>query len=72
MVLVYEDTKQPVYVGDVVDIESVDAKAVVSGGRAPYRPGSTGRVKIGPDALEYFPSVIGAKWIRLIHLEEKG
>lgn len=40
---------------------------IVKGGKPPHKPGSTGRVYVTPDGesreSEYFPSVIGAKWV---------
>jgi len=65
-VLVYEDTRVPVQIGDkVVDFRG--SKAVVVAIEPPRHSGSTGRVHIkesksGP-VMTYFPSVYGMKWL---------
>jgi len=46
-------------------------RCVLKGGRPPHKPGSTGRVYVAMEGeegepgfeSEYFPGVIGAKWI---------
>jgi hypothetical protein len=41
-------------------------KVIVTGAKPPHKPGSTGRVYVRCinelGSMEYFPSVIGAKW----------
>ena len=65
--LVNAKTGVEVSVGDEVVTFRGD-KCVLSGGRPPAHSASTGRVyvKANPDgyAAEYFPSVVGAKWVR--------
>ena len=59
--LVYEATGEAVYVGDVRGEETI------TGGRAPHKPSSTGRVYIDFQGTkgEFFPGVVGAKWARV-------
>jgi hypothetical protein len=59
----------PVSVGDVVDSFRGETYIVV-GGASPHKVGSTGRVyvRIKGDyedrgSMEFFPSVIGARWV---------
>ena len=40
-----------------------DRPVVVTGGTPPHKAGSTGRVST--DHGEFFPSVIGAEWVRI-------
>ena len=66
MKLVYEKTGQLVGLGDKVQLG--DSEYSVVRISEPYKPSSTGRVYIRPftqagGGHEYFPSVIGAKWI---------
>ena len=67
MKLVYEETGEPVKIGDVVRTMSQDSPLVVRHIQEPHKPASTGRVYVEPKGgngwREYFPSVIGAKWI---------
>ncbi len=45
---------------------------VVTGGKAPHKPGSTGKVYVRFEAEkrvgggEFFPSVIGARWVPVV------
>lgn len=55
--LVCTKTNQPVYRGDVM------SGHMITGGRAPQKPSSTGRVWVEGGG-EYFPIVVGAKWVR--------
>lgn len=67
MRLIYEQTGEPVNVGDVVRTASQDSPLIVRHIQEPRKPSSTGRVYVEPKGgegwREYFPSVIGAKWI---------
>ena len=66
MQLVYEASGQPVLVGDVVYVDN--EMLYVWGITPPHKPASTGRVLCSTKAdraptREWFPNVIGAKWI---------
>ena len=66
MQLVYEVNNQPVQTGDVVHVRNV--AYYVENIVEPHKPSSTGRVwcRSMDEAKyfnEWFPSVIGAKWI---------
>ena len=54
----------PVKVGDEVESSRGDTYTV-TGGNPPAHAGSSGRVFVEADgrSAEYFPSVIGAKWV---------
>ena len=71
MVLIYEGTKEPVKVDDIVKTFRGDVVRVVSF-REPHKPSSTGRVYVKHDdhgwSSEYFPGVIGAKWVEEVEL----
>lgn len=63
--LIYETTRKPVTVGDVVHLRG--KPYVVAGWSEPNKPASTGRVHIRAMSergyfADYFPSVIGAVW----------
>lgn len=67
MELVYESSMQPVKLGDVVHLDRYPA-CIVLNIIEPHKPASTGRVHLrtmseSKTFLEFFPSVIGAKWI---------
>jgi hypothetical protein len=69
MELVYNDSLEPVEVGDIRTLRD-NEKVKVTGIQFPHKPSSTGRVFVEPVGNEgigcgmsYFPSVIGAKWI---------
>lgn len=67
MKLIYEQTGKEVAVGDVVTLKN-KGDYTVTIIQKPHKPSSTGRVYIRPvdgegADREYFPSVIGAKWI---------
>ena len=68
MKLVYESNYQPVLVGDITKTFRGDLVKVL-GICEPYSPASTGRVIVQfvsdhPDnGREFYPGVIGAKWI---------
>jgi hypothetical protein len=71
MRLVYEDTHQPVVIGDVVTISN-GARVRVDSIEKPRHGGSTGRVyvqQVNEQGLPsgyshgFFPAVIGAEWI---------
>ena len=56
----------PVMEHDVVSSErGVDYRVVH--GRAPHKPGSTGRVFVskGPGQAEYVPTVLNMRWVKL-------
>ena len=66
MQLVYNTTKNPVQIGDVVHLSG--SAHVVVRIVEPHKPASTGRVHIQSMCehkyfAQYFPSVIGASWI---------
>lgn len=66
MILVYEETGEPVQIGDVIKTFR-DETVEVRGIEKPHKAGSTGRVYVidNEDAdfqMSYFPSVIGAVW----------
>lgn len=61
--LVHEGTGKPVTVGETVTDFRGD-KATVTGGEAPHKQGSTGRVYVKQNEHEaqYFPSVFELEW----------
>lgn len=66
MTLVDENTFAPILVGEVRT--SREERYAIVGGRAPHKPGSSGRVGVcapgGTEAdFEFYPSVVGAKWM---------
>ena len=67
MRLVYTDTGEPVKAGDAVMLSPSGGLATITGYREPHKAGSTGRVYVkrwgSTTELEYFPSVVGARWI---------
>ena len=56
---------RPIAAGETVETSRGELMTI-TGGNPPHKPGSTGRVYVSEDgsSREYFPSVIGAKWIR--------
>ena len=61
--LVHEDAStQGVYEGEAVRSYRGE-DCVLTGGRAPHKPGSTGKVWTS-DGGEYYPSVFGLRWVR--------
>jgi hypothetical protein len=67
MKLIYETTGKPVEIGDAVNIRGESCPLIVAHIQEPHKPASTGRVYVtatgGGGWREYFPSVIGARWI---------
>jgi len=65
MVLRFESGKR-VEIGDVVNMRDGDT-ATVTGGSAPHKPGSTGRIYVRMSGVStempFFPSVCGARWV---------
>lgn len=65
--LTYEETGQPVAMGEIGETFRGEAVTII-GGTPPHKPSSTGRVTIksieGGWEQEYFPSVVGCKWIQ--------
>jgi hypothetical protein len=63
MQLIYTKTRQPVLVGDSVELDPGDVW-VINSIMMPTSPASTGRVylKHGPTLQGFYPSVIGAEW----------
>jgi hypothetical protein len=57
--LVDETTGEPVCFGDKRDYMTV------TGGSAPHKPSSTGRVYVREYASGYYPCVVKAKWVRV-------
>lgn len=66
MRLVYKETQQEVKVGDVFINKDGDALKVTYF-KEPHKSSSGGKVSVeingGPGEMEYYVSVIGAKWI---------
>lgn len=54
-------TGEPVRIGDTVTDFRGDT-ATIKGGRAPHKPGSTGRVWTDEYSQEYFPAVFDLEW----------
>ena len=72
MILVFIKTHKPVDNGEVVTLSRGEI-VTVTGGRPPHTPASTGRVYVRGESqvtMEYFPSVIDAKWVRLTNYDE--
>lgn len=70
--LVFAQSKESVYLDTRVDIGRDGKREIVKvlGGRAPHKPESTGRVLVSCRGAtfgqtEYFPSVVGARWVRI-------
>jgi len=64
MKLVYDDTQEPVAIGDTLHRE--DGNLVVTGFRKPHKAASSGFVWVKNSAgneHQYYVSVIGATWI---------
>jgi hypothetical protein len=67
LTLVNEKTHKPLVVGQKVKDFRGEVLTVV-GGQAPHHSASTGRVHVESAkgwATEYFPGVVGAKWMKL-------
>lgn len=69
MTLVDEQTLTPIREGDIRTTRG-DEQHRVTGGRAPHKPGSSGKVWTalvsdgdGKWTSEFYPAVIGAKWM---------
>ena len=66
--LVNVKTGAPVTKGDVATLRDQPGW-VISGGRAPHKPGSTGRVWVQDPRTsaeqEYFPGVVDTQWMPL-------
>ena len=60
--LVRTDNKQPVRMGETVQ-DFRGESYTISGGRAPHKPASTGRVWVQEVSQEYFPAVFGLEWV---------
>ena len=60
--LVNSETLEPVRVGDIVT-DFRGETCTISGGRAPDKPSSTGRVWVNEFSQEYFPGVFNLKWV---------
>ncbi len=54
-------TGEPVRVGDIVT-DFRGETCTISGGRAPHKPSSTGRVWVEEFSQEYFPGVFNLEW----------
>jgi len=69
VMLVFEKTLKPVCIGQKVKDFRGDY-SVVTGGRAPHKPSSEGRVWVreGTSEREYYPSVFGLKWIPSVNV----
>jgi len=55
-------TGEPVRIGDIVKTFRGEP-CTISGGRAPHKPASTGRVWVEEFSQEYFPSVFDLEWV---------
>ena len=66
--LVHIKTGEPVAVGAAANLRN-EPGWTISGGRAPHKPGSTGRVWVQDPRTsaerEYFPGVVDAQWMPL-------
>jgi len=60
--LVNSETLEPVRVGDIVT-DFRGETCTISGGRAPHKPSSTGRVWVNEFSQEYFPGVFNLEWV---------
>lgn len=60
--LVNSETREPVRIGDKVKSFRGET-CTVTGGTAPHKPASTGRVHVQEYSQEYFPSVFGLQWV---------
>jgi len=60
--LVNSKTLEPVRVGDIVT-DFRGETCTISGGRAPHKPSSTGRVWVNEFSQEYFPGVFNLEWV---------
>ncbi|NDF15536.1 hypothetical protein EB061_09470, partial [bacterium] len=69
VMLVFEKTLKPVCIGQKVKDFRGDY-AVVTGGRAPHKPSSEGKVWVreGTSEREYYPSVFGLKWVPSVNV----
>ena len=54
-------TGEPVRIGDAVT-DFRGETCTISGGRAPHKPSSTGRVWVAEFSQEYFPAVFDLEW----------
>lgn len=61
MVLINEKTGKTINAGDTAK-DFKGGPVVVTGGRAPHKLSSTGKIWTD-DSCEYYPSVINAKWV---------
>jgi len=67
MILVFEKSHLPIQTGEVVNLGN-GRVATVTGGRSPHTEASSGRIYVRFDngvTSEYFPNVVGAKWITM-------
>ncbi len=66
MMLVSMTTGEPIHIGDKVRTFRGE-EAIVLGAVPPLHENSTGRVhvEIGKHDMEYYPSVIDAKWVEI-------
>ena len=69
VMLVFEKTLKPVCIGQKVKDFRGDY-AVVTGGRAPHKPSSEGKVWVreGTSESEYYPSVFDLKWVPSVNV----
>jgi hypothetical protein len=67
MALVHEDSNVPVPKGWTH--EHSGRTLSEQGGRAPHKFGSTGKVFLTKSCLEYYPSVVGLKWLELSEVQ---
>ena len=74
-VLVDDPSQMPVAIGEEVcsqDGHGMTTAYKLEGGRAPHKPGSTGRIWVreSPEhhQCEYFPNVCNLAWVREDHL----
>lgn len=62
-ILIDEATQRMLRVGDVCTTFRGEKLRITGKGSAPHKPSSTGRIETNEG--EYFPSVVGARWVRL-------
>lgn len=70
MILADEKSGRWIETGDTVVTFRGDAYVCV-GGRAPHKPGSTGKVwcRRGGSETEFYPGVVGAVWCKVKRVE---
>ena len=60
--LINSKTLEPVRMGETIQCSRGESYTI-TGGRAPHKPSSTGRVWVKEVSQEYFPTVFGLEWV---------